>query len=117
MKAFANSNVQVTSESKELTAVSNPPVAADGTFSLTIAGLDSLTINVTGMPPGYYVKSIVYAQQDVRETGLSYVAGSDPMAIVVSPHGASVSGVVHDKGGEPIAGATVVLNPRASAPP
>ena len=112
LEAFANSNVEVTAESKDLVSAVQPaPVAADGTFSLTATGLDSLSIGVRGMPPGYYVKSITYAQQDVRETGVTYVAAADPMEIVVSPHGATVSGVVHDKGGEPIAGATVVLTP------
>jgi hypothetical protein len=112
LKAFANSDVEVTAESKALvSAVPSAPVAVDGTFSLATTGLDSLGIGVRGMPPGYYVKSITYAQQDVRETGLTYVAAADPMEIVVSSHGATVSGVVHDKGGEPIAGATVVLSP------
>jgi Carboxypeptidase regulatory-like domain len=63
------------------------------------------------MPPGYYVKSVTYAQQEVRETGLTYVESSDPIGIVVSPNAATVSGVVHNDAGEPVAGATVVLAP------
>jgi protocatechuate 3,4-dioxygenase beta subunit len=63
------------------------------------------------MPAGYYVKSMTYAQQDVTETGLTYVESQNLLEIVVSPNAATVSGVVHDKDGEPIAGATVVLAP------
>lgn len=99
LKAFANSNVAVTAEPKEAVSEVPPaPVAADGTFSLIVsAGLGPLDIGVVGMPPGYYVKSIV--------------EGPDLTEIVVSPNAATVSGVVHDKDGEPIAGATVVLVP------
>jgi hypothetical protein len=99
LKAFANSNVEVTAESKDLISeVPAAPVAGDGTFSLIAsAGLGPLNLGVRGMPPGFYVKSIV--------------EGPDLTEIVVSPNAATVSGVVHDKNGEPIAGATVVLTP------
>ncbi len=112
LRAFANSKVLVTAESKESTSdVAPAPVASDGTFTLTGTVIDSLNIGVSGMPPGYYVKSVTYAQQEVRETGLTYVESSDPIGIVVSPNAATVSGVVHNDAGEPVAGATVVLAP------
>jgi hypothetical protein len=118
LSAFAGSNVLVVAQSKEsISEVAPAPVAGDGTFTLIATGLDSLNVGVGGMPPGYYVKSITYAQQEIRDTGLTYAASSDPMEIVVSPNAATVSGVVHNKAGEPIAGATVVLAPTGKRNP
>lgn len=112
LEAFSNLNVQVVAAPRELvTDAAIAPVMPDGTFTLVTTGLDSYDIHVTGMPPGYYVKSVQHAQQDVLKTGLSYTQPSDLLDIVVSPNAATVTGVVHNKGGEPIPGATVLLAP------
>jgi hypothetical protein len=70
-----------------------------------------MNVNVSGLPTGYYVKAINYGQQDAKANGLAYTGSNDAIEIVVSPHGATVEGLVHNHGGDPVSGATVVLAP------
>ncbi|HWD99076.1 MAG TPA: carboxypeptidase-like regulatory domain-containing protein, partial [Bryobacteraceae bacterium] len=86
-------------------------VADDGTFTVKNVGPQTMSVTVTGLPAGYYVKAANYGQQDAKANGLTAAGSNDLVDIVVSPNGANVDGVVHNHAGDPVAGAIVVLAP------
>ncbi|MGH9660968.1 MAG: carboxypeptidase-like regulatory domain-containing protein, partial [Bryobacteraceae bacterium] len=73
-------------------------------------------VMVTGLPPGFYVKSIHRGDEDVLAGGLALAESSAPLEIVVSAAGARVDGVVVNAKNEPAAGASVVLAPVTPQP-
>jgi protocatechuate 3,4-dioxygenase beta subunit len=115
LSALAQSNVQVRLFPKDMTFIfgsqASGRVGDDGAFTLKNAGPQPMNVSVSGLPAGYYVKAINYGQQDAKANGLTYVGSSDAVEIVVSPNGATVQGLVHTHGGDPVSGATVVLAP------
>jgi hypothetical protein len=116
LSALAQSNVQVRLFPKEMTFVmmggpAGGRVGDDGAFTLKNMGPQPLTVNVMGLPTGYYVKSVNYGQQDAKMNGLTYTGSNDAVEIVVSPNGASIDGLVHNHSGDPVSGATVVFAP------
>jgi hypothetical protein len=70
-----------------------------------------MSVTVTGLPTGYYVKAANYGQQDAKANGLMPADSNDVLDIVLSPNGANVAGMVHNHAGDPVAGAIVVLAP------
>jgi hypothetical protein len=115
LSALAKSNVQVRLSPKDMTFMTPAPTGGrmgeDGAFTLKNVGPQPLSVYVTGLPTGYYVKAINYGQQDAKANGLTYLGSNDAVEIIVSPNGASVEGRVHNHGGDPVSGATVVLAP------
>ena len=115
LSALAKSNVQVRLSPKEMTFMVGGPAGGrmgeDGAFTLKNVGPQPLSVFVDGLPTGYYVKAINYGQQDAKANGLTYLGSNDALEIVVSPNGANVEGRVHNHGGDPVSGATVVLAP------
>ena len=87
-------------------------VQADGSFLL--AGLDPLdySVEVTGAPGNYYVKSMRMGQQDALAGGLKgALAASQTLEVVLSPAGGQITGQAFTTRNEPAPGATVVLVP------
>jgi len=115
LTALAQSNVQVRVSPKEMTfmmgGAAGGRVGEDGAFTLKNVGPQPLNVYVSGLPTGFYVKAVSYGQQDAKANGLTYAGSGDALDIVVSPHGASVEGQVHNHAGDPVSGATVVLAP------
>lgn len=114
--ALAHSSLRVQLFPKDMgfTMTSAPAVGRlsdNGSFTLKNVGPQTLNVNVAGLPAGYYVKTINYGQQDAKANGLTYTGSNDLVEIVVSPNGATVEGLVHNHGGDPVSGATVVLAP------
>jgi len=86
----------------------------DGAFTVENVSPGLYNVNVSGLPRGYYVKSIRNDQTDVQTAGLDMSAGAPAaIRIVLSPNAPSLSGTVQDpKTGNPAGGATVVLVPQ-----
>lgn len=115
VSALAQKNVRVQLFPKDFALFGAQPsrMSDDGTFTIKNVGPQAMNINVSGLPDGYYVKSATYGQQDAKNNGLNYTGSNDSIEVIVSPKGATVSGVVHNHAGDPIGGATVVLAPPA----
>jgi protocatechuate 3,4-dioxygenase beta subunit len=90
-------------------------VDPDGTFTTNLLPGLTFEVTVTGMPAGYYVKSVQHGSQEVLDVGFDPAsAPSAPLEIVLSPNGGSVEGRVLDAELLPLAGVTVVLAPEPS---
>jgi hypothetical protein len=84
-------------------------VGGDGGFTLPDINADRYFVSVTGLPEGYYVKSIRLGKADVLEDGVEFPKKpEDSLEVVVSGKAAAIHGSVTDAG----AGVTVVLVPR-----
>jgi len=62
-----------------------------------------------GGPDGTYVKSIRFRNQDITKSELDTNAGGGELEMVLSPHAAELTGVVHDASGQPLSGANLTL--------
>lgn len=88
-------------------------VAEDGMFKLSDLIPDRYGAAVTGLPDGFYTKSIRVGETDITYSGFELRDGPPPrIDVLVSPKAATVSGVVQTGDtNKPAAGATVVLVP------
>lgn len=92
----------------------NTNVKEDGTFSVRAVSPGDYEVSVSGLPDGYYLKSIRAADQESLNTGFTVTAGSAPaLRIVASPHAGTVEGTVVNQEQKPVLGSTVVLWPMA----
>jgi len=90
----------------------NAAVKDDGSFEMENVSADNYRVNVFGLPPPFYVKSIRMGDADVMEAGLDLSRGAvAPLEILLSPNGAQVEGTVVDAKQEPASVGTVVLIP------
>jgi hypothetical protein len=82
----------------------------DGTFLLT--GIFARrTIEFVNVPRGWYVKSVRYAGREIIDDAVDFKQANDapPIEVVLSSHGAVVTGRVLNNSGAPVGGAMVVL--------
>jgi hypothetical protein len=89
-------------------------VKPDGSFSIEDITPDSYDVSISGLPPGYYLRSASVSGQDALESGLTVTGGTAKLDLVVSPAGGQVDGVVADDKQQPAKAATVVLIPDAA---
>jgi protocatechuate 3,4-dioxygenase beta subunit len=81
-------------------AASQQPPNNDGTFAIHNIVPQVYRVNVLGLPPGTYVKSIRLNNQDVTQTVLDLTSGSGgTLDVVLSPHAGDISGIVHGADG------------------
>jgi len=86
----------------------------DGNFTIPNVGLEPYSLQVTGAPDGYWVKSIRMGDQEVKYTGIDLGhSPAAPITITLAPNAAQIDGVILNEQQEPAAGATVVLVPEA----
>src|ERR1039458_6888776 len=85
-------------------------VKPDGSFQMDDVGADRYTISFSGVPEGFYVKSVRSANVDVQADGLD-VAGLSPapLDVVLSPNAGQVTGTVLDPRTQKAALATMVV--------
>ncbi len=87
---------------------------ADGSFKLDNAVVDHYAVVVSGLPDGFYVKSVRSANVDVSTSGLE-ISGTppEPLDILVSPNAGQVTGAVQNPNTQqPAHGVNVVLIPQ-----
>jgi hypothetical protein len=87
--------------------------AADGAFKITGVEPARYFVNVTGLPPGTYVKSVKVAGQDITKSVLDMTSGAaGALEVVLSTKAADFTGVVHNDNGDPLPGVPVTLWPK-----
>ncbi len=89
-------------------------VKPDGAFQFTGLSAERYRIVVSGLPEGFYVKSIRAADVDVQMSGLDLTSGAAaPLAILLSPNAGQLTGsVVNSNTMKPAGAMTVVLIPQ-----
>jgi len=89
-------------------------VKEDGSFRLEDVGSDRYMVAVSGLPEGFYLKSIRSANLDVLAAGLEISGDSPaPLEVILSSRGGQVTGTVMDpRTQKSAAQATVVLAPQ-----
>jgi hypothetical protein len=89
----------------------NGRVGANGNFRLTMTAGD-FRVNVNGIPPDHYVKSIRVGTTDVLARGLRAMGPlPDPIDIVIAADSGSLRGAVLDDRSAPYTNATIALVP------
>jgi Carboxypeptidase regulatory-like domain len=85
---------------------------ADRVFSLD-GMFGRRVIEVINLPPGWYVKSIMYKGNDIFGVATEFSASKDPslLEVLVSNRGALITGRVLDERGDPVRGARVLAIP------
>ncbi len=84
-------------------------VGEDGGFSLPDVNADRYFVSVTGLPEGYYVKSIRLGKGDVLEDGVEFTQEPEQsLVVVLSTKAATIRGSVAGAG----AGVTIALVPQ-----
>jgi hypothetical protein len=90
-------------------------VLANGTFGLKDISEGTYHLEVAGISPDCYVKSVRYGTSEVTEEGFTVRRGVEAaLEIVVSSRGARLNGSAADADGLPAAGVWVVLVPDES---
>jgi hypothetical protein len=88
----------------------------DGTFLHPPVAAGSYLLDVGGLPPEAYVKSVRYGPRDVTRSPLEVVSGGGTLDIVVSLKGATITGVVRHDRGAPMPETQVTAWPREPNP-
>ena len=94
---------------------SNPTskVNTDGSFTLANVNADHYNVTLSGLPDGFYVKSVSLGGQDALLAGLNLSSGgAGPIDIVLAPNAGQAAGVVQNDQQQPAPGVTVVLIPQ-----
>lgn len=88
-------------------------VGNDLSFKIANVGQDAYEFYVSGLPEGFYLKSIRIGDEDVTESGADFTQGvpAGEMTVTINPKGAQIEGNVQNAKGENAAGATVTLIP------
>ena len=90
----------------------NGHVKDDGSFTLSNVGMEVYRTRVSGLPDGYYLKSVRVSDDEVMDSGIDMTRGAPgPLVITVSAKAGQIEGVVLDDKQQPTAGASVVLVP------
>jgi len=81
---------------------------SDGTF--TLAGLfGKRRIDVENVPPGWFVAAIRYRGRDVIDAAIEFREDQQPLEVVLSTRGGTISGIVADVVDKRVARARVLL--------
>ncbi len=89
----------------------------DGTFELRGVVPGKYVVAIYNMPDGMYLKSVRASGQDAARTMIDLTSGvSGTLDILVSPHGAEISGTVKTDDGDALPGAQVTVWPKEVRP-
>ncbi|MGA2134341.1 MAG: carboxypeptidase regulatory-like domain-containing protein [Bryobacteraceae bacterium] len=84
----------------------------DGAFTLSDVTPDNYYLQVTGLPDGYWVKSVHMGDQEVRDTGIDLTSGpSGSINVTLAANAGQIDGSVQNDQQQAAPGATVVLVP------
>ncbi len=87
----------------------------DGSFLVINVGQEKYDVFVTGMPDGFYLKSVRAGDQEVRDAGLDMTSGAAAsVTITISAGAGQIDGSVQNDQQQAAGGALVVLIPNDS---
>lgn len=87
-------------------------LADNGSFTFQNVAADEFTLNVSGLPEGFFVKQVRLGDRDITYSAVDLSQGAaGVLQILVSAKGAQVDGTVTDADGNPAPAAQVVLVP------
>jgi protocatechuate 3,4-dioxygenase beta subunit len=90
----------------------NAEVKEDGSFSLSSVGTEIYEPSVSGLPEGYYLKSVRIGDDELKAVGVDTTRGvPGPLLLTISDKAGQMEGVVQNAKEQPVPGATVVLVP------
>jgi hypothetical protein len=90
----------------------NAEVKEDGSFSLSSVGTEIYEPSVSGLPEGYYLKSVRIGDDELKAVGVDTTRGvPGPLLLTISDKAGQIEGVVQNAKEQPVPGATVVLVP------
>jgi beta-lactamase regulating signal transducer with metallopeptidase domain len=84
----------------------------DGAFRFDPAGQGNYSLDVTGLPPNAYVRSVLQGPEDVTRSPVRIASSAAPLEIDISSHGASINGTLADEHGQPMSGVQVMAWPK-----
>jgi hypothetical protein len=88
----------------------NQQAKEDGSFQWDNVPADRYTFYVSGLPEGFYLKSVRSADLDVLSSGLEIAGGTPaPLDVLLSPRAGQVTGTVLDPRTQKAAAMTVVV--------
>jgi len=103
--------VTVTLRSSESPSGAVPgQIKPDGAFNIVGLMPGRYDLAVSGLPPGFYLKSARFGSEEVVDSGLNF-DGAGKLDLLVSPSAAQVEGVVLDAKQQPAKGTLVALIP------
>ena len=116
---FRPDQVQVFAQMTEPTSMMLNPamnrIHDDYAFEITgLSGSRRFTASVgAGMPAGWYLKSVLYDDQDISDSGMTFEPGRsyEGVTVVFSQKATDLSGVLTDDRNQPVIDATVVIFP------
>jgi protocatechuate 3,4-dioxygenase beta subunit len=112
---FSRLSVSLVPRDESTSGGGGATVSASGMFTIRNVFPDAFRVAVNGTPEDAYVKSVKLGAAEVTDEGLQLArAPNAQLEILLSPNGASVTGMVRDAQQLPAAGATVVLVPEIS---
>ena len=87
-------------------------IGADGKFTITDVPPELCHLQVFNVPPGKYVKSIRFGDQEVKNSEIDLSSGaSGALNILLGADGGEVDGMVENASGQPAGGVQVTLAP------
>jgi hypothetical protein len=89
-------------------------VNADGTFQAQLDA-DSYTLDLSGVPAGYYFKSVKLSGRDMPDAVLDLNIGGGQIEVVLASNAGSVTGQVQNARNEPAASVAVTLVPASGS--
>lgn len=91
----------------------NPPSKVNDDYTFELSGLSDRRLIRVSAGPGWYLKSVLHAGDDVTDTGMDFLPGRsiDDLQIVVTEKTTELSGLVTDDRNRPVVDSTVVIFP------
>jgi hypothetical protein len=89
-------------------------VQADGTFQAQLDA-DSYTLDVSGVPDGYYLKSVKMSGRDMPDAALDLSIAGGPIELVLASDAGSIAGAVQNSRNEGAASVTVTVVPASGS--
>jgi protocatechuate 3,4-dioxygenase beta subunit len=87
-------------------------VKEDGSFSLSNVGTEIYEPSVSGLPEGYFLKSVRIGDDELKAVGVDTTRGAvGPLLLTISDKAGQIEGVVRNAKEQPVPGAAVVLVP------
>lgn len=92
------------------------PVDAANSFTAMGLAVDDYTINVTGLPPCAYIKSMIVDRKPTSPDSLNLSADAHQIQLIISLLGGRIVGTLLDKQGNPVPRGLVSIVSRSSNP-